>query len=113
MSFYAGTYHSTQPHMDPTPMKDMDCDEGRENLDLMVNIREIEEQEKGVMTLGNAFNEDGPDRTQHLDIQYLTGLKRSNISGHTESAVSATPKIATHVSPQSSTQVASTRCMNV
>ena len=57
----------------------MDCDEGRENLDLIVNImeeQEMEEREKLIMTLGNAFVEDGQERTQQLDIQYLTGLKK-------------------------------------
>ena len=105
----------------------MDCDEGRENLDLMVNImegRETEEQEtlkQDVMTLGNAFIEDVQDRTQHLDMQYLTGLKRFctvylDTVTNTEPAISATPKLAsllhTYFSPQLSTQVhvAGTRC---
>lgn len=79
MSFYAGmkdltlhpTSHGSNPNDTNTKVEndesiecqntDMDCDEGRENLDLMVNImeeREIEEQQKlkqDVMTLGNAF----------------------------------------------------------
>lgn len=108
----------------------MDCDERRENLDLMVNImeeRETEEQEtlkQDVMTLGNAFIEDVQDRTQHLDMQYLTGLKRFftvylDTVTNTEPAISATPKLAsllhTYFSPQLSTQihVAGTRRMNV
>lgn len=101
----------------------MECDEGSENLDLMLSI--MEEQEKlkeDVITLGNAFMEDIQERVQQMNTPYLSGLKKfftiyMDTVTDTEPAVSATPKLTsllhTYFSRSSPTQVAGTRNIHV
>ena len=55
----------------------MDYDEGGENLDILLNLIEVQDKLKDVLTLGNVFIEDVQYRMQQMDIQYLTGLKKS------------------------------------
>ena len=148
-SFYASMKETTLPNaqaptcnptnsVDNTSMNMMDIDtagdqttdntnydEGKENLDLMLNV--IDEQDKlkqDVLTLGNAFIEDVQGRMGQMDIQYLTGLKKfftvyMDTVSNAEPAVSATPKLASLLhtyfsqSSSSATKVAGTRCMHV